>query len=529
MPLIDDPPFQSMTQIKVSVDGVRKLLEELNTQKAPGRAELTPKILKECAKNVAPLLQQIFQRSLDTGDLPDDWKQANVSPIFKKGNRSDPANYRPVSLTSIPCKLLEHIIFTSIMSHLEKNNILNDEQHGFRKGRSCETQLALTIDDLAKILDKQGQADVIIMDFSKAFDLVPHQRLLLKLRHFGISGTLHAWIKNFLTQRTQQVVLDGATSSSIAVTSGVPQGTVLGPLLFILYLNDLPDGLSSQVRLLADDCILYRKVNSVEDSNLLQNDINSLCEWESKWKMKFNVSKCFAMCVTHKRKPLLTSYKMNNSPLQIVSSHTYLGVEINSKLNWAEHINSISAKANRVLGLLRRNLYSCSRKVKEAAYKTLVRPKLEYCSSIWDPYHQEYTNKLEAVQRRAARFVCKEQRRKSSVSSMIAELKWPSLEERRTRARLILVYKAVHHLVAINLDSSVLKPVVNGISTRNSSTISFHHPITRKDCYKFSFIPRTMVEWNCLPSVTREAPSVDSFRSQLTKLNLLSLRRSQTN
>ena len=166
-----------MPQIKVSVDGVLKLLEELNTQKAPGPDGLTPKILKECAKNVAPLLQQIFQRSLDTGDLPDDWKQANVSPIFKKGNRSDPANYRPVSLTSIPCKLLEHIIFTSIMSHLEKNNILNDEQHGFRKGRSCETQLALTIDDLAKILDKQGQADVIIMDFSKAFDLVPHQRL----------------------------------------------------------------------------------------------------------------------------------------------------------------------------------------------------------------------------------------------------------------------------------------------------------------------------------------------------------------
>ena len=151
------------------------------------------------------------------------------------------------------------------MAHLEKHNILNDEQHGFRKGRSCETQLALTINDLAKILDKQGQADVIIMDFSKAFDLVPHQRLLLKLRHFGISGTLHTWIKNFLTQRTQQVVLDGATSSSIAVTSGVPQGTVLGPLLFILYLNDLPDGLSSQVRLLADDCIMYREITLIDD------------------------------------------------------------------------------------------------------------------------------------------------------------------------------------------------------------------------------------------------------------------------
>ena len=414
------------------------------------------------------------------------------------------------------------------MAHLEKHNILNDEQHGFRKGRSCETQLALTINDLAKILDKQGQADVIIMDFSKAFDLVPHQRLLLKLRHFGISGTLHTWIKNFLTQRTQQVVLDGATSSSIAVTSGVPQGTVLGPLLFILYLNDLPDGLSSQVRLLADDCILYREITSMEDSISLQNDINSLCQWESKWQMKFNVSKCFAMRVTHKKKPLLTSYKMNDSVLQTVPNHTYLGVDINSKLSWADHINGITSKANRVLGLLRRNLYSCSPKVKEAAYKSLVRPRLEYCASIWDPYHQEHINKLEAVQRRAARFVCKDQRRKSSVTSMLANLNWPTLEERRISARLSLLYKSLHHLVAIDLKDYILKPDNNGITTRKSSSISFHHPAVKKDCYRFSFIPRTVAEWNCLPSAVRDSPSIETFRNQIRKLNLTSLRRSES-
>ena len=212
-----------------------------------------------------------------------------------------------MSLTSIPCKLLEHIIHSNIMCHFDEHNVLNNKQHGFRKGRSCETQLALTVNDLAGILDNKGQVDVIITDFSKAFDLVPHQRLLLKLKHAGISGSLHNWISTFLTKRSQQVVLEGNSSTSIVVTSGVPQGTVLGPLLFILYLNDLPEGISSQVRLLADDCILYREIQTQEDSHKLQNDIDILCNWESRWQMRFNVAKCYAMHMTHKRKPLLSS------------------------------------------------------------------------------------------------------------------------------------------------------------------------------------------------------------------------------
>ena len=197
IPTLKSLPTKSMLPIKISTEGIVKLLKELKLQKAPGPDCITATILKTCAEQVAPLLHQIFQKSLDTGELPLDWQKSNVTPIFKTGNRSDPANYRPVSLTSIPCKMLEHIIHTNIMRHLEQYKVLNDEQHGFRRGRSCETQLDLSVTDLAKVLDRQSQAGVVIMDFSKAFDLVPHQRLLLKLRNYGITAKLHNWMQNF--------------------------------------------------------------------------------------------------------------------------------------------------------------------------------------------------------------------------------------------------------------------------------------------------------------------------------------------
>ena len=298
LPTLDNLGIPAMEPVIVTVQGILKLLKELKVSKAPGPDSIYPTVLKECADSIAPLLRQIFQRSIDTGELPEDWLKVNVSPIYKKGNRADPGNYRPVSLTSI-CKIIEHIIHTTVMHHLDEHNVLNDEQHGFRKGRSCETQLALTVNDLNGILNSQGQADVIILDFSKAFDSVPHQRLLSKLQQVGIGGSLHRWFTNFLTKRTQCVVLEGASSSSIPVASGVPQGTVLGPLLFILYVNDLPSGIDSQVRLLADDCIIYRQVKSRDDSRKLQEDINTLCAWESKWQMRFNSDKCYAMQVTH--------------------------------------------------------------------------------------------------------------------------------------------------------------------------------------------------------------------------------------
>ena len=266
LPRVDGDPYPAMPEIQVTVPGVEKLLTKLQPKKAAGPDNLPSCILKEYATEIAPALTCIMQKSLDTGVLPEDWRCANISPVFKKGDRTKASNYRPVSLTSICCKLLEHVIHSNIMDHLEQHQILCKEQQGFRSKHSCESQLILTIHDLAEALDNRKQTDVIIMDFSKAFDKVAHHRLLHKIHHYGIQGNTFKWISSFLQERKQRVVIGGDNSQWVHVESGVPQGTVLGPLLFLLFINDLPNNIKSSVRLFADDCVLYTTVENSEDA-----------------------------------------------------------------------------------------------------------------------------------------------------------------------------------------------------------------------------------------------------------------------
>ena len=213
-------------------------------------------MLQSLANEPAPVLRFIFEQSLLTGDLPVDWTRANVAPIFKKGSKLQAVNYRPVSLTCITCKLFEHIICRHVLDHLEQHKILTDLQHGFRSERSCETQLITTFQGIGEIYDKKGsQIDIAVLDFLKAFDIVPHDGLLSKLKHYGIDKNIWQWISNFLKKRKQCVIVDGVSSSLVDVDSGVPRGTVLGPILFLLHMNELPSIVSSKVRLFADDCL----------------------------------------------------------------------------------------------------------------------------------------------------------------------------------------------------------------------------------------------------------------------------------
>jgi hypothetical protein len=418
-----------MPPILITEPGVLNLLQKLNPNKASGPDNISPRLLKELAEEVTPMLTKIFQATLEHGTVPKQWTNANVSPIFKKADRSKAANYRPVSLTSVSCKLLEHIILSSIMKHLEGNSLLSDSQHGFRQRRSCETQLVTFVQELVTSLSKGGQVDVIIMDFAKAFDKVPHNQLLGKLHHLGIQGLTLNWIKAFLDNRTQSVIVDGEMSDSAVVTSGVPQGSVLGPILFLCYINDLPDQVSSSCRLFADDSIVYRKIDKPEDSVTLQQDLDALVAWEAKWGMSFHPDKCTILSATRKRKPAIYTYILREHQLERVSQATYLGVELSSDMRWNSHIAKVKSKASRTLGFVKRNISTSSTKAKVLAYQTLVRPQLEYCAPVWNPYTVEAIYALEMVQRRAARYALHQYHNTASVTAMLERLHWETLEQ----------------------------------------------------------------------------------------------------
>ena len=265
------------------------------------------------------------------------------------------------------------------------------------------------------------------------------------------------WIQAFLGNRSQQVVIDGEESDSIPVNSGVPQGSVLGPILFLAYINDLPGGISSQVRLFADDTALYLTIKGEEDSSALQKDLDTLSVWESKWDMQFNPSECQVVQVTgsKSKKPINSEYILHGQVLETVTCARYLGVDVSSTLSWNSHIDRVVNNANRTLGYIRRNIKCQNTDVRESAYNTLVRPQLEYASAVWDPHTKERISKIEMVQRRAARSTLRNFDHQASVTEMINKLGWRTLEQRRADAHLCLFYKIVYGLVAVPLPDHV--------------------------------------------------------------------------
>ncbi|MEW8548673.1 MAG: reverse transcriptase family protein, partial [Candidatus Thiodiazotropha sp.] len=507
-PPFNPSPHRSMPTITISTQGIEKLLKGLNPHKAAGPDKLKPIVLQTLHKELAPLLKIIFQRSLDSGKLPSIWKEAHVSPIFKKGDKTDPANYRPISLTCVLCKVLEHVVASGISKHFTDQNILFELQHGFREKRSCETQLIMLVDELARNMQSSKQTDLILLDFSKAFDKVAHEKLLSKLHYYGIRGNTLRWIKDFLDNRSQAVILNGSNSDSIPVSSGVPQGSVLGPILFLAYINDLPDQVRSRVRLFADDTAMYLALDIQGDSEILQKDLESLEKWEKLWDMSFNPAKCQVIHVTRRKIPFQTKYILHGCVLESVSSAKYLGVTISDDLRWTNHINDISKKANQTLGFLKRNIRVHNRDLKATAYKTLVRPQLEYASTVWSPHTATDIYKLESVQRRAARWVTHDYQYTSSVSAMLQDLNWRTLDQRRIDSRLVLLYKVTYDLVAIPASDYLIR---NTRPSSRSHPLAYRQITTLKDYYRFTFFPRTIIHWNSLPPHIPVLPTLAQF------------------
>lgn len=482
--------------ITITVNGIARAIDRLPLSASPGPDGVSTKLLKITSPCSASLLSKIFQQSLDTGCVPADWKLAYVKPLFKSGDTNSPSNYRPISITSICCKLLEHVIYTHIMSHLNLNNLLFENQHGFRHKRSCQTQLFELVTDLHEALHTKYYMDAIFIDLSKAFDRVPHNRLLLKLNALELDPSVTSWIQNFLTGRSQSVIINNCSSKSSSVKSGVPQGSVLGPLLFLVYINDIAATISSSIRLFADDCVLYRRITTPDDVTNLQNDLTKLTEWCNIWQMQINTEKTKHMAFSMLSSTPKNAYAVNGTVIENVTTFKYLGVFLTCDLSWRTHIEYITNKALRKLGFLKRSLYLANSDTRLHAYTTLIRSSLEYASIIWNPHQSNLTNLLEAVQNKAARFILRSYSRTQSVSFLKQSLNLSNLIDRRKLFRLVYFHSLYHNRSPFS--SEHIFPA-HHISLRTDHLHKVSPVFARTEKFKSSPLVLSINDWNRLP------------------------------
>ena len=333
---------------------VRDHLASLGENKAPGTDGMGSSFIKNMVGGIEIPLVLIFQRSLETGQVPEQWKEANVTAIYKrKGQRCDPGNYRPVSLTSQVGKLFERIIRDYLVKFLEENELLRDSQHGFRTRRSCLTNLLEFLDLVSDYVDEGIPVDAVYLDFQKAFDKVSHSKLLVKMARYGIDDGVVRWVGNLLSGRRQRVVIEGVASGWEWVLSGVPQGSVLGPVLFIVFIDDIDEGIRSTVLKFADDTKLVARVGSEEDRERLRQDLIELFKWSEDWQMLFNLDKCAVMHFGFANEGM--EVRLGDKVLGAQKSERDLGVIVQNDLKVDKQCSKAANEANKRLGMINRN------------------------------------------------------------------------------------------------------------------------------------------------------------------------------
>ena len=510
LPRINSTPSEVYIEdVTFHATDITTLLRNLDPNSAAGPDGIPPILLKECANEITPTLTKIFRHSLDTGTIPTVCEKANITPIFKKGNKQDPNNYRPISITSVVCKILERLVANQILSFSLTTGCIPPQQHGFIPGRSITTNLLTCLRDWTYALDKGTPIDVIYLDFSKAFDKVPTRRLCYKLYHMGIRGKLLRWIEAFLTNRNYRVKIGDKLSTSRNIVSGVPQGSVLGPILFALYTSDLPQGMKTNFIMYADDTKFYS--NPLTSKTELQRDLDAVSLWSAMWLIPLNDKKCTVMHIG--RNNPRYQYDIGNTTLTSSAVIKDLGILITEDLKWETHIAYIAKKANRAIYRIRKAFVTLTSQAFSQLYKTYILPIVEFGTVIWNPYYVKDIDLIEGIQRRATRIPLDlaglpyEQR--------LTKLGLTSLEKRRQRTDMVETFKLLNGWYNADVNGMFQRPLNPHLRGHSMKLAGSRSNINQ---YK-NFLPNRVVDtWNTLPELVVSATSISSFKSRYDRL-----------
>lgn len=495
---------------------VQQTLYKLKPSASTGPDGIPSVFLKRCAPSISYPLLLLFRKSLSSMQVPSDWKDANVMPLFKGGVHSDPLNYRPISLTSVCCKTFERIITSQLSSYLEVNNLLSSHQYGFRSGRSVSDQLLYAYEYVTQSYDNGLLTDVIFFDFRKAFDVVNHVLLLNMLSSIGVEGCLLGWLRDYLLGRKMKVVVHGSQSHQIDISSGVPQGSVIGPLLFLIYINHVVSQLSCKFCLFADDLKLYL-ASSISKSDYLishynlQKDIDLLYNTSSSWGLSFSVSKCVRMyfCRNFYDVPIPLPYHINNEPIKDVDNHKDLGVRVDTSLKFHLHVREIAGKAGGISYTILKGTMCRSPDFMKTVFITHIRPILDFASVAWFTGYSGDIKLLEGIQRRWTKRIDGFQ--DLQYSERLARLSLFSIKGRLIRADLIMVFKILKGFCP-HLDHLLVRNT-NRVTRGHSLKLSI--PRCATDVRARFFAVRVVNLWNGLPESAVSAVSVAAFKHQL--------------
>ena len=504
-----------LNDITLSVSEVSNIIQNLDKSKATGPDQVHNRLLIVASSIIAEPLTILFNRCLSDSKFPAIWKVSHVTPLHKKGPKEFCNNYRPISLLSCIGKVLEKCIHKHVYNFLQYNNIITQSQSGFIRGDSTVNQLLCIYNDLCSSFDKGITAQAVYLDISKAFDRVWHTGLLSKLEAVGIRGKLLNWFRDYLSCRMQATVIKGEKSDFKSVSAGVPQGSVLGPLLFLIYINDIVNNIQSVIKLFADDTSLSLALNNPDSrAEILNHDLEKINEWAKKWKVRFNEEKTEQLNFTRgqNQNQQLT---FGSKTLKETPSHKHLGVILQNNCRWDEHIRSVINKTSMLISCLRSYKYKISRKALETMYKSFILPLFDYADIVWDNCTDTQSKKLESLHLEAIRIIIGGIRG-TSHQKLYIESGFCTLKERQKRHKLLMFHKMILGLCPQYI-SDLLPPLVAHINPYHRRRPLERDVTTCKtELYRNSFIPSTTAEWNSLPISVQQSTSLSVFKRSLS-------------